>query len=446
MLLGSGYRDIWKLAYPLMLGNIAANLVNFINTAFLGRVGEVELAAAALAGVFYFSLTMIATAFGVGVQIIIARKCGEGKVETTGPYAMQYFYLNAILAGLMFIVLMYVSPLVFHRIVTEAPVYDQCIIYLFYRSPGIFFSLFAAVFRSFYTGIGRTKVVTGGILIIALVSMIFDYLLILGRMGFPQMGVQGAAISSVIAEGSGLLFYCLYGMGNTYMRKMNLFKIVSIDRSFIKDLLRLSWPMVFQYILSLGAWFLFFVVIESIGHRELAVSNILRSLYMLLMTPIWGYAAATPIVVSNLLGQERQAEIKSALLRFCMISGVSSMVMVLGLYAAPGFILRLFTNDPALQQASFQVLPVLYISLFLFSQAAIIISALSGIGNTRAALIVEMIAICTYLLYLFGARAKQGSLSLIWADEILYWILTGLLALFFLRRHHLMDGNLKAIK
>src|SRR6185436_9489934 len=102
MQLSASYKQIWQLAYPLMLGSLAQNLTNFINTAFMARVSETSLGAAAIGGVFYFSLTMIAFGLSMGAQILIARKAGEGNTKEIGNVFDQNLYLFAILGVLMF--------------------------------------------------------------------------------------------------------------------------------------------------------------------------------------------------------------------------------------------------------------------------------------------------------------------------------------------------------
>ena len=77
-------KEIWKIAIPIMLGNLAQTIINFTDTAFLGHLGVIELGASMLAGLFYFVFTTIATGFAIGIQIIIARRFGEGNKERVG--------------------------------------------------------------------------------------------------------------------------------------------------------------------------------------------------------------------------------------------------------------------------------------------------------------------------------------------------------------------------
>ena len=74
-------RHIWQITYPILISLLMENMIGLTDTAFLGRVGEVELGASALAGVYYMAIFMLGFGFSIGVQILIARRNGEGRLR-----------------------------------------------------------------------------------------------------------------------------------------------------------------------------------------------------------------------------------------------------------------------------------------------------------------------------------------------------------------------------
>ena len=86
------YSEIWKIAYPIILGSLAQNILNVTDTAFLGRVGEVALGASAIGGIFYLVIVMLSWGFGIGTQIIIGRRNGEGKFQDIGATLEHAFF------------------------------------------------------------------------------------------------------------------------------------------------------------------------------------------------------------------------------------------------------------------------------------------------------------------------------------------------------------------
>ena len=191
------YNRIWLVAYPIILGSIAQNIINFTDTAFLGRVGEIALGAGAIGGLFYLAVIMLGLGFGTGAQIIIARRLGEGKFKDIGEIVIHTIIFLTFLAILIFILLKYVSVDLLRFSIDSTAIYTDSIAFLDIRAYGIFFAFINMAFRSFYVGIAKTKVITYTTLVLAAVNIFLDYGLIFGNLGMPEMGIRGAALASV---------------------------------------------------------------------------------------------------------------------------------------------------------------------------------------------------------------------------------------------------------
>ncbi len=103
------YREIWLIAYPIIIGSVAQNLLNITDTAFLGRVGPVALGAGAIGGIFYLTSAMLAWGFGIGTQIIIARRKGEQSYSEIGRTFQHGFYFQLPLALVLFSLMQFFS-------------------------------------------------------------------------------------------------------------------------------------------------------------------------------------------------------------------------------------------------------------------------------------------------------------------------------------------------
>ena len=194
------YRHIWLISYPILAGLLIQQLIGLTDTAFLGRVGEIELGASAIAGVFYIMIFMLGQGFSVGAQIIIARRNGEQNYQRIGPIVYQgiaFLLLTTIvIAALMF----RFSPAVLSAIISSPAVCQAALDYLQPRIFGFFFAFVIVMFRAFYIGITNTKILTLNALLMLFVNVGLDYILIFGKLGFPAMGIRGAAVASVISE------------------------------------------------------------------------------------------------------------------------------------------------------------------------------------------------------------------------------------------------------
>ena len=120
-------RHIWQITYPILISLLMENMIGLTDTAFLGRVGEVELGASALAGVYYMAIFMLGFGFSIGVQILIARRNGEGRLREIGPIFQQGLLFLLFFAAVMFFVSKSFTPLLLRRLIDSDAVYTAAI-------------------------------------------------------------------------------------------------------------------------------------------------------------------------------------------------------------------------------------------------------------------------------------------------------------------------------
>lgn len=295
-------KEIWNVSYPIFLGLLAQNIINVTDTAFLGRVGEVELGASAMGGLFYICVFTIAFGFSVGSQILIARRNGEGRYKDVGPVMIQGGTFLLGLAMLMFGLTHLLAPSIVRLLISSDSIFDATMEFLNWRIWGFFFAFVNVMFRALYIGITRTKVLTMNAVVMALVNVLLDYILIFGKFGMPEMGIKGAAVASVMAEAASLAFFLIYTYAKVDFKKFGLNHWQKIDFSLLGKILSISCFTMIQYFLAMATWFVFFIAIERLGQRELAIANIVRSIYIVMLIPVQALSTTTNSLVSNLIG------------------------------------------------------------------------------------------------------------------------------------------------
>ncbi len=428
------YNRIWRVAYPIILGSIAQNLINFTDTAFLGRVGEVALGAGALGGIFYLAIMMLGMGFGTGAQIIIARRYGENQLKKVGPIIDHSFIFLIFLAGITFGVLQYGMDALLKETVQSEAVFRATVDYMNIRSFGVFFAFLNMVFRAFYVGLAKTKVITYTTFVMAGVNIILDYVLIFGKWGAPVMGIEGAALASVIAEAVALIFFFVYTTLTIKFKEYALFRFVHISFKQMIAILRISVPMMMQSFISLSVWFVFFLFIEKLGETSLAVSNIIRSVFVLLMMPIWGFATATNTLVSYLMGLNKQDEVmalirKIAVLTFAGVSAIVSFGLVF-----PRLVMEIYTNDTILVEMGIPVLYIVSLGALFLSIGFIYFNGVSGTGKTNISLTIEIIVLSIYLTYTYlQVYLFDADITRVWTAELVYGSLLALFSFIYLK-------------
>ncbi len=428
-------RTIWDIAWPIMLSLVAQNIVNVTDTAFLGRVGEIELGASAIGGLLYTTIFMVAFGFTTGVQILVARRNGERNYLAIGRIFDNSFYFLGITSLVITSVVVLFGPALLKPFMASEAVFNASSTYLVYRVPGLFFAASGLLFRSFYTGIAFTKYLSISSAIMAFVNVVLDYIMIFGHWGFPQMGIQGAAIASAISEVCALLFFIIISWHNTRLKQYVLFKLVKPDFEIIKSTLGISVFVMLQYILSLGSWFVFFMLIEKMGERSLAVSNIIRSLYLMFMIPGWALCSVTSTLVSNALGEGKPDHVIPIIKKILNFSLVAMAITVSVAAILPREAIAIYTNDTSLIDATVPSYYIILGATFLFMTMSILFNGVLGTANTKFALGIEVITLVFYLTsaWLFAVKLHL-QIEYVWTAEFVYSSSIGILSYWYLKK------------
>ena len=430
-------KEIYQVTYPIFLTLIAQNIINVTDTAFLGRVGEVALGASAIGGVFYIAVYMVGFGFSQGAQILIGRRNGEKNYAAIGPIFNSSLVFNFLLALIIFITSILFVPHLMKYLVSSQHIYDATIEFLNWRIYGFFFAFLTTVFRAFFVGITRTRVLTVSAIITALTNVLFGYLLIFGKFGFPEWGIAGAGIASVLAEFVSLIYLIIITLKQKDKHVFGLFSFRKIEWVTIRKILELSIFIMFQYFISISTWFMFFIFIERLGERPLAVTNIGRSLYILLMIP--GSALSTTIntMVSNMIGEGHKEQVIPFMKKVTGITLAIVLPMMVFTFAFPQLFARIYTDDPGLILACVPTLRVVSVAMVFCGIGSIIFNTISGTGNTRTAFVIEFFTLFFYIGYVYyTAIILHTSVEIVWMSEFVYWIIIGGMGLWYL-----LNGN-----
>ena len=393
------YRNIWKVAYPILISLVMEQMIGLTDTAFLGRVGEVELGASAIAIVYYMVLFMIGFGFSIGAQIIIGRRNGEGRFKDTGKVFWNGLYFVLGLSGVIILLSELFSPCMMKFMVSSSAIYDAALSYVRWRLPGMVFAFCTAMFRAFYVGTTQTKTLTLNSIVMVLSNVVFNYILIFGKFGIPALGITGAAIGSSLAELVSLIFFIIYTRVGCDRRKYGLDKAARFEKDELKSMMPVcTWTMI-QHTISISTWLIFFLYIEHLGERALAISNITRSVSGLIWVVLQAFSSTCSTLVSNIIGEGHQDKVPSLIKRILKLSYGIVSVMIILFCLFPEAIARIYTDIPDLITASVPAMVVMCSSYFLAVGGQVFFLAVSGTGSTKTAFRLELIALAVYMIY-----------------------------------------------
>lgn len=427
------YRKILQVSGPIIAGSAAQTLLNVTDTAFIGRLGAVPLGAGAVAGLIYLTVIMFAWGLGVGTQIVVAHRFGEGRLRLVGRTVTHAFLFQWAMALVLFGVLMCSKDWLLGRLVNSSAIRAEASSFLSYRFWGLFFAHTNFAFRSFYVGIGRTNIITWTTVVMVVVNAVLDYFLIFGIGIFPEMGLEGAALASVIAEACSTFVFALITLSRLDYSEYRLFSFRILSFSLFRRLSVTAFPVMIQSFLTNFAWLFFFIIVEKLGELEVAASNIVRSIMIIIELPILGFSSATNTFVSYLMGRGQPERVFSLLRRALIlcVSIVGGLGLLCLIFRTP--LLSIYTNDAMLLEMTSPLVIIVVIATVLLAAANILFSGVTGVGRTGVAFWIDIFAIVGYLgAALLLAFVWKVSLFWIWNVDWFYpLLLAGACLLYF---------------
>lgn len=429
----SSYKEIRFIVLPIILSLLAQNVVNITDTAFLGHLGEIELGAAAIGSVYYTILYMVGFGFSTGVQIIIARRYGGKDYKNIGQVFQNAIYALLFMALVIIFFSDNLTPLVLKSMLTSDNVYDNCERFLNIRVIGLLFAYINVASRAFFIGIGKSKSILTATIVMTVVNVVLDYGLIFGELGMPKMGIEGAAIASVISEATSAVFFIILISRKKIKEKFDMLRITAPNFEEIRIIFNISTYSMLQYALSLSTYLVFFLLIESTGERNLAICNIGRSIYMITFIPVWAFGATVSSLVSRTIGagSEHIFPVIKRTAIFCF--GVSVLfAIIIGIM--PKVVVSMYTtNDSLIDSTILSIYVVLAVSM-ISSVASIYFNAINGTGKTNVAMRIELITIAFYMVAAFILiKLFPHEVAYAWLSEFVYHLFIGIMSFAYLR-------------
>lgn len=407
------------------------------NTVFLGNyrsstglvLGKDALSVAGVAGIYYLVYAMVTFGLASGILMLMSRKAGENDAKGVGFVFTSGFQLGVVVSFVLLLVAFIFSDWFFAFSVNNSLVQSLSQDFMSVRIWGLPFIFCAHLGNMLFIATDKTKYMLYGTLGQTIVNVILDYFFIFGNAGFEEMGVQGAAWASVVAEVIcfGVVFGIIFYKKSFSSFDIKLFR--KVEFKFLKEYFFKSTPLMIQYFIGIGAWEVFFIFVEHLGERELGASQIVRSVYGIMGIVVWALANTTNSMVSNLFGQKAYDLILPLMRKVIVISFTYVAISALVIFVFRDQFLSIYTDDLALINLAKPSLIVVLFASLIFSFSTIYFNAMLGLGNTRRNLVYESITILGYLIYCYTLVERMHSdLWVAWTSEFVYWTLMLLLS------------------
>jgi multidrug resistance protein, MATE family len=436
---GISNRQIIKIALPISLAILVPQLNFITNNIFLGHFSQHALAVSSITGVYYLIFAMIGFGFNNGLQTLISRRAGENRPQEIGKIFGQGVYISMIIAGTGILLTWLVAPPILREVLHSKVMAEDAIGFLKIRIWGLIFLYIYQMRNALLVGTNNSRYLVSGTLAETIANILFDYLFIFGHFGFPKMGLNGAAVASIIAEFTGMfvIFVVIHFKGIT--KQFSLFNHFRWDNKNARLISSISLPLVFQLAISLMSWEFFYILIEHHGQMALAVSNVMRNIFGLIGCITWALASTTSSMVSNIIGQGMTERVPELIWKIVRISVTLTMIVAILINLFPSTLLSIYGQDATFLASAIPVVRVVTSAMVLMAFSVIWLNAVTGTGNSRVTFKIELITIIMYSIYVWLVLEKFSlSITIGWMSEWLYW-----LSLFFFSWLYFRSGRWK---
>ena len=345
------------LGAPLLAGAFSEYLIYIADSVMVGQLGTEYLAAIAIATIFAELLWLIVWPITAGTQAIAARRYGQQKnlagrrdsrklelAYKTGEVLPNSILISLFLGLASFLLSLFSKSILCLLLKNENLIllidsYIRIIrwIMLFH---GIFFSIYG-----FLAAINSTKVIMTATVMTNVLNIVFNYILIFGKLGFPALGIKGAAIGTLVSQLLGVIYLFLFV---ALSKSMKAYKCLSFSRirwRLIKDIFITTYPLIVQGVVILAGFLIYESIIGNIGVIYLAVTHIVVTVFHVNQAIITGFAEGGSILIGNALGRGDQKEAIRFVYAVETIAFFLGLVISLVIVLFPTPIIRIFNSE-----------------------------------------------------------------------------------------------------
>ena len=427
-------RQILSIALPITLAIFIPQINLLVNSIFLGRLSVAALGNAGITGVFYLIFAVAGNGLNNSMQTVFSNYAGADNTTEFKTILTQGIRISLRFAAGCILFTWLIAPFIM-RAVSDPVAYPAEMEFLRIRIFGLPFLFLFQMGNAFLVASLNSRYLMIGFICEALVNVLFDYLLIFGKAGFPEMGFNGAAIASIIAEISGFIVVLIVLNRTGLKKKYQLLRSFEYDAVISGKVFKVAVPLVLQYIISVSTWLAFFLLIETRGTEARAVSNTMRNVFGLAGVFVWAFASTSNAMVSNLMGQKREDLIIPVIIRISCWSFSFAAIICALLNIFPELFFRLFGQGENFVQQGVPVIRIVTIGILFMSIANIWLNGVTGTGKTRVNLAIEIVAISLYMIYTwYFMKIRYTSLQLAWSNEFVYWTAIFIMAFIYLKQ------------
>lgn len=388
---GSINTAIIMLAIPMIIEMIGESVFAVVDAYFVGKLGSYALSTVGLTEAILFLIYSIAIGVSAAVTALVARRTGEKDYKAAANATFQAIFISLILSIVISLIGFNYSTDLLGLMGGDPETLEKGQGYMFIMLVGNLPILFLFMLNGAFRGAGNAAIAMYSLLIGNIINMILDPFLIFGWWIFPEMGIDGAALSSVIGRGIGVLFQIYF-----LQRKSSKIRITTenfvIRYKTIQNMLKIAYGGIFQYLISSASWIILTRITSELGQNAVAAYTIIMRIVMFTLLPSWGVANAAATLVGQNLGAKKPERAEKSVWRAAHINAIYLLAVCAIYLIFSNDLAQIFSTEPEVMLNATIGLEIIALGYIFYGYGMIVSQAFNGAGDTFTPMMLNVIA------------------------------------------------------
>lgn len=391
---GMLYRDVVRIAWPSFVELMLTQLASMVDLMMVGSLGAWALTAVGLTTQPKFLLMTVFQSMNVGATALVARYKGADNPQKANLVVRQAVLLTLVLSVIASVLgYIFAEPMIRFMGATDAQSLEGGTVYLQIQMLGFVFMALTTTVTAVLRGVGDSRTAMIYNLVANLVNVVFNYLLIYGRLGFPRMGVAGASLATIIGQFVAFLAasVCIL-RGRGYLR-LEFREGFKPDREMLGNIFNIGLPAMIEQLLMRAGMIIYAKTVATLGTVPFATHQVCMNIQALSFMNGQAFAVSATTLMGQSLGRRRPDMAQAYCSRTRRVGMFIAVAIGLSFIFLGRQMVSLYNSDPQIVELGGRVLLLVAVMQPLQSSQFIIAGALRGAGDTRATAVITFITV-----------------------------------------------------
>jgi len=366
---------------------VSQNLLNIVDTAMVGFLGDPALAAVGLGGFVVFMCQALILGISTGVQTSASRRKGEGRIDRAAAILNTALVLVLVVAPFFSVALMQLAAPVFPFLNSDPAVIENGVPYLEWRLGAIVFVGINFAFRGYWNALDLSRLYMNTLIIMHACNIVLNYVLIFGKFGFQAYGVTGAGMASAISMAIGSSIYIFLGFRHV---EKGCFLRCFATRHETGSLIRVSLPAGLQQLFFAAGLVAMFWIIGKIGTPELAAANVLITVLLFAILPGLALGIACATLVGQALGAKNPDDAYDWAWDVCKVTVMLLTVLGLPMWLVPDLVSSIFIHEPSTRELARWPMRIMGLTMPIEAIGFAFMHGLLGAGDAKRVMLISV--------------------------------------------------------